>query len=292
MAVYVPSGTTRLLYLGVSYDAGSQVCAWDGATATSLITLEGATAEHLFAFDGKLYVAVADAGGNGLLYSYDGTDWRLVATLAENWVQSGAALGTSYYLGSGRDNRIWQFNGRDLVEVLAGFGPSGTRVRGMVAFRGRLYAGLAWSDSFRTVVASADGTAWHELRPDGLTAAGAGGLGVRHLGALNGDAVPGRGASGGNRRAGLQAGAGQRLQRGGHAGDGALRRGAAIGRQGLAADHGNARAAAERAERRRGLPPGRRNGLDAAGHGQHGRRDDRDGDFPAGDDRAARSSCR
>jgi hypothetical protein len=186
MAVYVPSGTTRLLYLGVSYDAGSQVYSWDGTTATSLITLEGATAEHLFAFDGKLYVAAADAGGNGLLYSYDGTDWRLVATLAENWVQSGAALGTSYYLGSGRDNRIWQFNGRDLVEVLAGYGPSGSRVRGLVAFGGRLYAGLAWSDSFRTVVASADGAAWHELRPDGLTAAGAGGLGVRHLGALNG----------------------------------------------------------------------------------------------------------
>src|SRR5581483_5294914 len=48
------------------------------------------------------------------------------------------------------------------------------------------YAGLAWADSFRTVVASADGVAWHELRPDGLTAVGSGGLGVRHLGALNG----------------------------------------------------------------------------------------------------------
>ncbi len=186
MAVYVPSGTTRLLYLGVQFDAGAQIYTWDGTTATSLITLEGAQPEHLFSFDGKLYVAASDAGGNGLLYSFDGTNWRLVATLAENWIQSGAALGTSYYLGSGRDNRIWQFNGRDLVEVLAGYSPHGSRVRGLVAFGGRLYAGLAWSDSFRTVVASQDGVAWHELRPAGLTAPGANGLGVRHLGALNG----------------------------------------------------------------------------------------------------------
>jgi hypothetical protein len=186
MAVYVPSGTTRLLYLGVQFDAGAQVYSWDGTTATSLIALEGATPEHLFAFDGKLYVAAADAGGNGLLYSYDGTNWRLVATLAENWVQSGAAFGPLYYLGSGRDNRIWQFNGRDLVEVLGGYSPHGSRVRGLLAFGGRLYAGLAWSDGFRTVVASQDGTAWHELRPAGLAAAGSGGLGVRHLGALNG----------------------------------------------------------------------------------------------------------
>jgi hypothetical protein len=186
MAVYVPSGTTRLLYLGVQFDAGGQVYSWDGMTATSLITLEGATPEHLFAFDGKLYVAAADAGGNGLLYSYDGTNWRLVATLAENWVQSGAAFGPHYYLGSGRDNRVWQFNGRDLVEVLGGYSPQGSRVRGLVTFGGRLFAGLAWSDGFRTVVASQDGTAWHELRPAGLAAAGSSGLGVRHLGALNG----------------------------------------------------------------------------------------------------------
>jgi hypothetical protein len=72
------------------------------------------------------------------------------------------------------------------VEVLGGYSPHGSRVRGLLAFGGRLYAGLAWSDGFRTVVASADGAAWHELRPEGLTAAGVGGLGVRHLGALNG----------------------------------------------------------------------------------------------------------
>ena len=126
------------------FDAGAQVYSWDGTTATSLIALEGATPEHLFAFDGKLYVAAADAGGNGLLYSYDGTNWRLVTTLAENWVQSGAAFGTLYYLGSGRDNRIWQFNGRDLVEVLGGYGPHGSRVRGLVAFGGRLLGGGAW----------------------------------------------------------------------------------------------------------------------------------------------------
>ena len=174
-----------------------------------------ATAEHLFAFDGKLYVAAADAGGNGLLYSYDGADWRLVATLAENWVQSGAALGTSYYLGSGRDKRIWQFNGRDLVEVLAGYGPSGSRVRGLVAFRGRLYAGLAWSDSFRTVVASVDGRDWHELRPDGLTAAGAGGLGVRHLGALNGALYLAEELGRARARRLYRLAIGERLQRGG-----------------------------------------------------------------------------
>src|SRR5579884_1874738 len=186
MAVYVPSGTTRYLYLGVAYSAGGQVYTWDGTTATSLITLEQATPTYLFTFDGKLYVAVADDGGNGLLYSYDGTNWRLVAQLAENWIQSGAAFGTSYYLGAGRDNRIWQFNGRDLVEVFAGYSPQGSRIRGLAAVGGRLYAGAAASDGYRTLLASTTGADWHELRPSGLAAAGANGLGVRHLGALNG----------------------------------------------------------------------------------------------------------
>jgi hypothetical protein len=186
MAVHVPSGTTRLLYLGVSYDAGGQVYSWDGTTATSLITLDQGTPEFMFSWAGKLYVAAADAGGNGLLYSYDGTNWRLVLTIPENWIQSGALLGEFMYLGSGRDNRVWRFDGQNLVEILAGFAPLGSRVRGLLSFKGRLYVGLAWSDSFRTVVASADGTAWHELRPSGLTAPGSGGLGVRHVGALNG----------------------------------------------------------------------------------------------------------
>jgi hypothetical protein len=198
LAVYVPGGTTRLLYLGVNYDAGAQVYAWDGTTATSLITLEGASIEHVFSFDGRLYVAAADAGGNGLLYRYNGTDWALVATLAENWVQSGAAFGEHYYLGSGRDNRVWRFNGRDLVEVLAGYGPHGSRVRALLAFGGRLYAGLAWSDNFRTLVASPDGAAWHELRPSGLTPREAGGLGVRHLGALGGSLYAAEELSGGS----------------------------------------------------------------------------------------------
>jgi hypothetical protein len=186
LAVYAPVGTTRYLYLGVRFDAGCQVQQWDGTAATNLLTLDQATPEYMFSFDGKLYVAVADAGGNGLLYAFDGTNWRLVLSQEENWIQSGAAFGAHYYLGSGRDNRVWRFDGKSLVEVLGGHSPHGSRVRGMVAFGGRLYAGLALGDSFRTLVASADGAGWHELRPSGLTAAGSGGLGVRHLGALNG----------------------------------------------------------------------------------------------------------
>src|SRR5713101_5794809 len=84
-------------------------------------------------------VCSSDLGG--LLYSFDGTNWRLVLQQSETWVQSGAAFGERYYLGSGRDNRVWAFNGRDLVEVFAGYSPHGSRVRGLVAFAGRLYAG-------------------------------------------------------------------------------------------------------------------------------------------------------
>src|SRR5438067_1548111 len=134
LAVYVPSGTTRYLYLGVRFDSGGKVYQWDGTTATALITLEGATPEYLFGFDGKLYGACADAGGGRLLYSFDGTNWRLVLQQSETWIQSGAAFGERYYLGSGRDNRVWAFNGRDLVEVFAGYSPHGSRVRGLVAF--------------------------------------------------------------------------------------------------------------------------------------------------------------
>ncbi len=185
-AVYLPSGTSRYLYLGVDYSAGAIVWQWDGTTATQLLTTELASVSYMFVFSGLLFVAGYDSGGNGLLYSFDGTSWHLVLQLAENWIQSGALFGQEYYLGSGRDNRIWRFDGRDLVEVFAGYSPSGSRIRGMLAAGGVLYAGACASDSYRTLIASQDGDRWHELRPSGLTAAGSNGLGVRYLGALNG----------------------------------------------------------------------------------------------------------
>jgi hypothetical protein len=186
MAVFVPSGTSRYLYLVADYSAGAIVYQWDGTTATVLITLDIASGSYAFTFGGKLYVAGYDAGGTGLLYSFDGTNWRLVLSLVENWIQSGAQFGDHYYLGSGRDNRIWQFNGSDLVEVFAGFSPSGSRIRQVAAVNGVLYAGACASDSFRSLVASRDGVGWHELRPAGLTAAGSNGLGVCGIGTLNG----------------------------------------------------------------------------------------------------------
>jgi len=186
MAVYLPSGTTRYLYVGCDYSAGAIVWQWDGTTATQLLTTELASIAHMFVFDGKLYVAGFDAGGSGLLYRFDGTDWALVLVQPDNWIQSGAAFGASYYLGSGRDNRIWRFDGRTLVEVFAGSSPHGSPIRALVAANGVLYAGAAASDTFRTLVASTDGEHWHELRPSGLVAAGSGGRGVRYLGSLNG----------------------------------------------------------------------------------------------------------
>jgi hypothetical protein len=186
MAVYVPSGTSRLLYLGVDYSAGAQVYAWDATTATSLITLEQSAISQMFTFDGKLYVCAVDAGGNGLLYSYDGTTWRLLRLIQDNWIQSSAAFGERMYLGSGRDNRIWRFDGRDLVEVFAGRSPNGSRIRALAVLGSVLYAGAAASDSFRTLIATRNGTDWHELRPSGLTAAASNGLGIRSMGVLNG----------------------------------------------------------------------------------------------------------
>src|SRR5262249_13884213 len=147
-------------------------------TATSLITLEQSTIAHIFTFDGKLYVCAVDDGGNGLLYSYDGTTWRLLKLLPDNWIQSSVAFGASLYLGSGRDNRIWRFDGRDLVQVFGGFSPHGSRIRALAVNAGILYAGAAASDSFRSLIASTNGTDWHELRPSGLTASGSNGLGV------------------------------------------------------------------------------------------------------------------
>lgn len=186
LAAWVPPGRTApLLYLGVRRAAGGQVYAWDGTTATLLLTLEGAEPTLLFAWDGRLYVAAADAGGQGALYRYDGTTWALVATLAENWVHSGAAFGAHYWLGSGRDNRVWRFDGRALVEGFAGLAPSGAPVRGLVAAQGRLYVGAAAEPGARSLLASATGADWHDLRPEGLTAAPTG-LGVCALGVLHG----------------------------------------------------------------------------------------------------------
>jgi hypothetical protein len=186
MAVYVPSGTNRYLYLVTDYSAGAIVYQWDGTTATALITLDLAGGSFAFTFAGKLYVAGYDAGGTGLLYSFDGTNWALVLSLVENWIQSGAQFGGQMYLGSGRDNRIWTFDGRTLVEVFAGRAPSGSRIRSMAAVNGVLYAGACASDSFRTLIASRDGVGWHELRPSGFTVPGSNGLGVCGIGTLNG----------------------------------------------------------------------------------------------------------
>ncbi|MBX5490801.1 MAG: hypothetical protein IRZ14_06560 [Chloroflexi bacterium] len=186
LAVYVPGGTGPLLYLGVRRETGGQVYVWDGTAATLLLTLEGAEPTHLFAFDGRLYVAAADAGGHGLLYRYDGADWALVVQLTENWAQSGAAFGAHYWLGSGRDNRVWRFDGRALVEVFAGLAPSGARIRGMAAAHGRLYVGAVAEAGPRSLLASATGLDWHDLQPEGLVPTAANGLGICGIGALNG----------------------------------------------------------------------------------------------------------
>ncbi|HLI29352.1 MAG TPA: hypothetical protein VKZ60_19985 [Chloroflexota bacterium] len=186
LAGYVLEGTASRLYLGVRREAGGQVYAWDGTAATLLLTLEGAEPTHLFGFDGRLYVAAADAGGQGRLYRYDGTAWTLVAQLAENWAQCGAAFGGYYWLGSGRDNRVWRFDGRALVETFAGLAPSGARIGGMAAAQGRLYVGAAAEAGARSLLASATGMDWHDLGPQGLVPAEANGLGVCGIGALNG----------------------------------------------------------------------------------------------------------
>ena len=186
MAVYVPSGSTRYLYLGVGYSSGAQVHTWDGTTATSVVTLDLIDVAYMFVFDGKLYVAGYDAGGVGLLYSYDGANWRLVLTQAENWIQSGARFGTDYYLGSGRTTASGASTDAIWSRCSPGYAPSGSRIRAMVAVGGVLYAGAAAADSYRGLIASTTGTDWHELRPAGLKTAAQNGLGVRHLGQLNG----------------------------------------------------------------------------------------------------------
>jgi hypothetical protein len=56
----------------------------------------------------------------------------------------------------------------------------------MFVAQGILYAGAAASDSFRTLIASPNGTDWHELRPSGLTVAASNGLGVRGMATLGG----------------------------------------------------------------------------------------------------------
>ncbi|HZU06174.1 MAG TPA: hypothetical protein VFB73_09375 [Chloroflexota bacterium] len=186
LAVYTPSGTTPALYLGVKLEAGAQLhVTTDGATSSLLLTLDYAEPTYLFVFDGALFVAVADAGGHGLLYRYDGSRWSEVLRLSENWIQAGAPFAGAYYLASGRDNRLWRFDGRALTEVLAGHTPSGSRVRALLPFAGRLYAGLEWAGGapVRTLAASRTGADWHDLRPQGLAPAG---RGVHALGALAG----------------------------------------------------------------------------------------------------------
>ena len=206
MAVATLGGTTSLLYLGVSLDTGGQVYSWDGTTATLLLTLELATPSCMFVFDGKLYVALSDTGGNGTLYSYDGTNWKLVLTTTENAIQSAAVFGQPrpgtdtplVFLGSIRDNTIWRFDGRTLETVLVGQHPRGVGVRGLITSQGRLYAALEGSDAFRTLHASNDGQTWQELRPNGLTVAASNGLGIRALGTLNGELYTAEALSAGN----------------------------------------------------------------------------------------------
>src|SRR5579884_3095762 len=135
LAVYTPSGTTPALYLGVKLEAGAQLhVTTDGATSSLLLTLDYAEPTYLFVFDGALFVAVADAGGHGLLYRYDGSRWSEVLRLSENWIQAGAPFAGRLYAGL-----EW-----------AGGAP------------------------VRTLAASRTGADWHDLRPQGLAPAGRG----------------------------------------------------------------------------------------------------------------------
>ncbi|HEX2923158.1 MAG TPA: hypothetical protein VHS28_03920 [Chloroflexota bacterium] len=138
------------LMLGCGFSGGeARVYRWDGSALSDLHGCREPRIEAMAVYRDRLYVATSDVAESpqGRILGYDGRSaagrWSELAWLRDNYVAGWAVFDELLICGSGRNGRIWAFDGDSLVEIYSidGLDECVEPLRGMEVAGGRLYAG-------------------------------------------------------------------------------------------------------------------------------------------------------
>lgn len=210
------------LYAGLGISGNdAEVWRWNGTTwgkiggdsSNSGWTTNYELVQSMVSFNGYLYVGLGATGGDSEVWRWNGTLWEKVGgdTLGSSWdatieyvdfltVYNGeliASLGTST-----GDAQVWKYDGSTWSQIggddLNSSWTGGTfeRVRTMVTYNGKLYAGLG-TTAGEGEVWRYDGTNWEKIGGDTVNSSWANGVveSVHSLSVYNGKLYAGLGES-------------------------------------------------------------------------------------------------
>lgn len=131
---------------------GAAVHSYDGVTISSALFTAPANVQAMVAFNGKLYLGLAD----GEIYEYDGSTASLSFNTAQTTVEALAVFGSRLYAGTTTNARVYQYDPVADSWAQSANLTTETGVYSLAGFGGKLYAGTGANGK----VYEYDGSTW------------------------------------------------------------------------------------------------------------------------------------